>query len=383
LIGFARSTSEQPFSGVLLLRDDLYSYIAKMRVGASGEWLYQNPYAVESHSRAPIYLFYLLLGKMAALGAGSRVPVEQLVVAYHVARAMLGYLLLVVLYPVIGLLIAERRQRWLAWALAVFGGGLGWLMLLITQEPLPFDSAPIDLYVGEAVMYVPLLILPHVLMARAALLAGLLCFVRAVEQNNWRWAAGAGGCWLVATVGVPFDILVAGSIIAGWLTARWTLTGRIPLPSAGLGLLAGAPGILFALITLWSIAGDPVYAAWNAQNRLPLPHPLHLLSAYGVQTILAVIGGTASLRSGSTRADLFVGWLIMSPLLWLIPVPFRLRLIEGFTVPLSTWLCWAAVPGPLGDSWGRRLLVILLVRHPGCSAARQHCGTIWWNDREP
>lgn len=397
LIGLVKSSPDHPFSGVILLRDDLYSYFAKMRVGAEGEWLYQNRYAVEPHRAAPLYLYYILLGKVAAFDAGKRIPIGQLIATYHISRALLGFALVILIYPVVGLLLTEPRQRRLAWVLIVLGGGLGWLMVLILREPLPFGSAPIDLYVGEAVTYVPLLILPHLLMARAALLAGVLCFVRAVATIDWRWALAAGMCWLVATIGVPFDILVAGSIVGGWIVARWAISRQFPSHMVWLALLGGLPGVLFDIVTLLVIQGDPVYAAWNAQNQLGLPHVLHLISAYGMQFTLVLAGARAVIKRRDPYADLFVGWLIASPLLWLVPVPFRLRLIEGFMIPLgvlsiaglfyvirawSDWLRRAAIAGLLLLLLPSGLFIILgSIAQPLYGAAydtRDHVAAMEW-----
>ncbi len=351
LIGWAASEPERPFSGVLMLPGDMYSYFAKMRLGAGGAWLYHNVYAVEPHPATPLYLFYLLLGHAAALGSeGARVPLARLVMIYHAARAVFGAVLLVMLYPAISLLLNDPRQRRLAWALIALGGGLGWVMLIVFREPLPLGNLPLDLYLGEAVTAISLLIQPHALMARSALLGGLLCLTRADESGSERWALAAGGCWLLATMGVPFDILIAGGIVGGWLAARWALTRRFPGRLALLGLLAGAPGMVFDLITLAVISGNPVYAAWNAQNSLPLPHPLHLISLYGLQLALSVAGVTAVIRARLRRADLFTGWWAAGLLLPLIPLPFQLRLVESYSVPLIT----LAVAGlsHLTRNWG-------------------------------
>ncbi len=336
LIGLAVSTPSRPFTGVVIAADDVYSYLAKMRLGASGAWLFSNVYAVEPHPTTLIYQPYLLLGRLAGVGIGARVSLMRLLVVYHAARVLFGAALLVVLYPVASLLLVEPKQRRLAWILTVLGGGLGWLMVILSDESLPFGTAPLDFYVNEAVTYVPLIATPHVLMARTALLGGVLAFVRAVEHRSWLWALAAGGCWLLATTGVPFDILVAGGIVGGWLTVRWMRTRRLPLRMVLMGVITGLPGVAFVCVALIFMGDDPVYASWMAQNSLPLPHPFHLLSAYGVLALLSVLGGVAALRVCLPRADLFVGWAILSPLLMLVPLSFQLRLVEGFTIPLAT-----------------------------------------------
>jgi hypothetical protein len=334
LIGLALSRPEHPFTGVLLGVEDLYSYYAKMRVGAGGALLFQNAYAVEPHSGALGYSFYLLLGRLAAGGMGSRVPIGRLIAVYHTARALLGIPLLALLYRVAALFVEDVRQRRLAWLLAVWGGGLGWLALLISGDVLAFGGL-LDLYVGEVSTYLPLLALPHLLLARAALLGGLLCLVRAVESGAWRWALGAGLCWLLMAAVIPFYIGAAGGIVGGWLIARAALARRMDWRIVTRGLAAGLPGAALVLASYALIAGDPVYASWLAQNRLPLPSLPAFASTFGVAIALAAFGARAALRARLPRTDLLVGWALASPLLMLAPVPFRLRLIEGFFIPLS------------------------------------------------
>jgi hypothetical protein len=159
--------------------------------------------------------------------------------------------------------------------------------------------------------------------------------VCADERNDLRWVLASGGCWLIATIVIPFEIAVAAAILGGWVAARWIFSRHFPAQLAAYGLLAGLPAALFDLMILAMIGSDPVYAAWSAQNYLPLPHLLHLLSAYGLQLSLAVVGTIAAIRARLPHADLFVGWLVATPLLTLIPIAFQLRLIEGFAVPLT------------------------------------------------
>ena len=65
LLGWTLSTPEARFGGAAYNVEDVNSYIAKMRQGARGEWLFHIPYTSEEHTGTIIYIFYLLLGKLA------------------------------------------------------------------------------------------------------------------------------------------------------------------------------------------------------------------------------------------------------------------------------------------------------------------------------
>lgn len=333
LLGALRP-GDAPFSGVVMATADMYSYFAKMRVGAGGSLLYHNAYAVEPHRATALFQPYLLLGRLAAGRAGARVPIGRLALAFHLARVALSVPYLLLLYHTVALFLAGPRRRRIAWLLAVYGSGLAWVAVLVSGNPMVFGG-PLELYVGEVTGFLALMTLPHILLARAAMLGGLLLLVRAVESGR-AWRAGlAGACWLLMADAVPFYLIGAAGLVGAWMLFRWQQRRAFPLRLMLYGMLAGLPGGAFAVLNLILMAGDPVYAAWSAQNSLPLPPVLSLLSSFGLQAAIAAPAAVAVLRRRMPRADLLVGWALAALLLMATPVPYRLRLVEGLFVPLS------------------------------------------------
>src|SRR5882762_2231216 len=72
------------FAGFFFIADDATTYLAKMREGADGAWLWTDPYTSEAHRGVFLFAFYLLLGHLAAL---LHLP---LIAAYHLARVTGG-----------------------------------------------------------------------------------------------------------------------------------------------------------------------------------------------------------------------------------------------------------------------------------------------------
>src|SRR5260370_26629828 len=68
------------FAGFFFIADDATTYLAKMRQGANGSWLWNDPYTSEPHGGVFLFSFYLLFGHLAAL---LHLP---LIAAYHLAR---------------------------------------------------------------------------------------------------------------------------------------------------------------------------------------------------------------------------------------------------------------------------------------------------------
>jgi hypothetical protein len=323
VVAAGRSSPAWGFGGFLLAVDDGNAYIAKMAEGAHGAWLFTLPYTSEPQRGVFLYIFYLLLGRLAG-------PQHTaLVIAFHTARVACGFALLLCSYYFLAEFLPAVRQRRLGLLLVALGGGLGWLVTLVFRNQI-FNSLPVDFISPEAFSFLVLFGFPHLAAARSLMLLGLVAFLR-----------GHGGRAGLALLGVgllqPLALVVAWAVVAaflvlnGWrqrLGPEW----RRDLRSAMLLGLLSAP-ILFYAVTIFSV--DPVLAQWNRQNQLPSPHPVHYLLAYGVWLALAA-AGWAVLRRTAPRLALFAGgWILLAPLLLYLPIATQRRLAEGLQLPLA------------------------------------------------
>ena len=57
----------QVFLGFFYLGDDANTYLAKMRQGLEGSWSWQNRYTTESSPAAYLFMFWIVLGHLAAV----------------------------------------------------------------------------------------------------------------------------------------------------------------------------------------------------------------------------------------------------------------------------------------------------------------------------
>lgn len=346
VIGWASASPDRLFGGATFAVEDINSYFAKMREGASGEWLFRIVYTSEPHDGALFFLFHLLLGKFAALAG---LPLEAV---YHLARLLFGALLMLVLYRFIAALTGSTAVRRIAFWLTVFGGGLGWLLMLAGQ-PNWLGSPPLDLILPEGFTFLVLYAMPHIALARTLLLLGLLQLwsppqnlarasalvadrqVQTSQGFQFDWAAGlrAGCLWTTMALIVPFYAVVACAIAIGAFVAEsirsinWQHARRL--------IVACAVTAIFPVYTVVVFTTNPVFAAWSRQNQIASPHPLHYVVAYGVVTGLAL----ASLRRTWRRRDrtwrYVVGWLVAIPPLLYLPFGLQRRLIESWQIPVS------------------------------------------------
>lgn len=114
LVAIISQTQAWQFGGALLAAEDLNAYFAKMNQGAHGAWLFTSPYTSEPQRGTPLYLFYLLLGKLAGADFARRVLV------YHLARVAFDCV------PVRGLPLSGRVPAHRRRATAGAGAGHLW-----------------------------------------------------------------------------------------------------------------------------------------------------------------------------------------------------------------------------------------------------------------
>jgi len=327
------------FGGFLIGVEDGYSYLAKMRLGANGDWLFHMVYTSEPHDPIFAFLPYLLLGKVTALytpaASDSFATVAMLV--YHAARFVCGVLCILATHRFIAVFIRRGAARWLALVLATLGGGLGWLLILIGQSNL-FGSLPVDFYLPEGYSFLLLFTLPHLALARAALLTGLVLLLRSGRVAGWLLA---GACFLVMGVCVPFYIAVLYALFGVWGLLAWVRRRTFPSDLFKKTVIAALVPLPLLIYSTVAFTANPVMAAWQVQNKLPSPNPLHYVFGFGVLYAFALPALRWAWRRSGSRAGLLLAWVLAAPLLAYLPVTVQRRLLEGLYVPL----CILAVLG--------------------------------------
>jgi len=342
VVGWLAQGDDWRFTGALFGVEDANSYLAKMRIGASGGWLFVNRYTSEPHRGALFFLPYILLGHLARLLVGGKpVAVGTLIAVYHGARVVVGFALILVIYRFVAAFVRAPAVRWLALILATLGGGLGWLLSL-TGRGAVFGSLPLDLYVPEGYSFLILFGLPHLALARAALLAGFLALLDATALDgaarSWLGRSLlAGAAWVVTGLCVPFYIAVVYVLLGVWGLAVWVQRRHFPWDLFWRAATAALVPLPVLLYSTWVFAANDVLAQWAAQNRLPSPHPLHYALGYAGLAIPAAAAIPWAWRRGAQHAGhlLLVSWVVAAPVLVYMPVNVQRRLAEGIIVPLG------------------------------------------------
>jgi hypothetical protein len=289
---------------------------------------------------------------------------------YHLARLACAAVLLAVAYRFVAEFLPELALRRLAWLMISAGGGLGWLLLGLGLGDLQGGGPPLDFILPEGFSFLTIFTLPHIALARALLVAGILVWWKAVRETRrpleWRGGLLAGLLWLGMGLIVPFYPLVAGAIVGATLLGRWLLAGRFPGREFLLSVLAGSVAAPVVLYSAWVFMTDPVMKGWAAQNLILSPPPLHYLAAYLVPGLFAAVGAASIWRPALRRHLPLVAWALVVPPLLYAPFNLQRRLIEGYQFPLYTLAAIGAgrlflarvrsEPGKSPHLWRARLL---------------------------
>jgi len=328
LYAWSLADAEHVFTGFVYNTEDGNSYIAKMRLGARGEWLFSLPYTPEEHEGALVYTFYLLLGKVAS-GIGL-----SLVLIYHLARTLLGLGLLLTVYAFVARFTPDVAMRRVAWALVAVGSGLGWLLTPLGASCL-FGDLPLDFWVPEAFVFLVLYSLPHLALAEALLLWALLWTLRAFGGGGTRWCILAGLAAFVMTWIVPFYAGILAAALGAYLLALLIQRRRIPCQEIGRAALTGIFGLPPLVYNAWLFTTNPAFRTWAAQNRILSPHPLHYLLGYSLLLLPAVWGSIQAISSRDERWLLPLAWVLVVPFLLYVPFNLQRRMIAAVQVPLA------------------------------------------------
>jgi hypothetical protein len=319
------------FAGFFFIADDATTYLAKMRQGADGSWLWRDPYTSEPHGGVFLFAFYLLFGHLAGL---LHLP---LIAAYHLARIS-GAVALVFAVDRLSRRLLPPGLRGLGLVLVVFGSGLGFLAQA-AQNPAVFGTRleALDLHLPELSGWYSILAIPHFAWATALIIAALLGLLNLAETPRWRtigWTALA----LTGVAAIHPQMVPVIAII--WLAYRLVLLawGRRPSWPALLAevgaFLVTAPLLAY---NAWVLFADPTIAEWARQWRHQAPAPLSLAISLALPLGAAVAGMIQVWRRRDQGLALMMVWPPLVIALLYLPnlANIQRRLLDALYVPIG------------------------------------------------
>lgn len=347
LMGYGVQDETWRFTGFVFGVEDGNSYIAKMLRGAAGDWLFHTPYTASEQNGAFIFIHYLLLGKLTSFPGQH----EQLVGLYHLFRITGGMLSILASYDFLALFLRNETSRKWGTVLITFGGGLGWLLVLVGKK-IWLGNLPIDFYSPETFGFLGLFGIAHLPWARAFFLWGIRAYLLRAENIQPTPPATVplanlhpGILWLLTGIAQPITGMVVGVIAAyhliGLVGLQFVRRLRGTRPNwpevyhaTRVAITSGLIALPLVIYNFWAFTQDPFLTVWVEQSYIPAPHILHYLVAYGLIIPFAIIGAVVILRERMNRGIILVVWAAFTPLLLAIPFSLQRRLVEGLWIVL-------------------------------------------------
>ncbi len=330
VMGFALTRNSMvQFSGFLFGVEDGNSYLAKMLSGSIGDWLFRTPYSAYPQNGFLAFLPYLLLGKLA-----SQPDIHvQLIAIFQIFR-WLGILFLIYeTYNFAKIFLYSGRQVKIAVIISSVGGGLGWLVIILSGK------LPLEFYSPEAFGFLSFFGLPHLLFARGLMLRAMRMLLEpGLDFLRINRKITSGFYLFLSGLFQPLNIPLAWLVVAVWKAVEFILTRRVSLRKwIGEFFYFYVIPLPFFLYNAYMFLFDPYLSVWEGQNIIKSPPPLDFLWAYGFG--FGCIALVMWKMKTSIREKVFLlSWCFLLPILVYLPINLQRRLSDGYWVILSIFI---------------------------------------------
>jgi predicted transcriptional regulator len=362
------------FTGGLVNHADVSVYLAALRQGAAGEWLYNIQFAPEPWQPVLMYPLYMALGKLLPAVDGSYRLVYDLLRVVGVLFA--GTAIWVWVREVFP---GRKRLQLTGWLLIVFSSGFGWLVWTLAGAAIDnlFFRLP-DVGRSELSFITMTLAAPHFMLGLGLEVFLFICIIRLARpaaerlRVGLKWAIIALVLALALVFTYVYHLATIGLIIGLYLLQQAGQRRKIPWRLWLYGAIVLLPLLPFLYYYGFQVNQDPVWAAYLISPEFAIPAPAlwALAIGLGLPGLLAVFGTPRWLRD---RAEPFVLiWLVGNLLVLYLPtIAYAGRFLLGLIVPVGTLAAygletvllpwWKANAGPRVSSASARRIVVWLV----------------------
>lgn len=317
LIGYLGNSATSQFSGILQNPGDAYSYLAKMRQGSEGEWLFKLPFTPTPGEGRALFLYYYLLGHISALFH------TPLIIIYHLARIFNS----IFLVGSIALILKKISAKWqisqnLGLFFTLFGSGLGWIYLRAGQTPT-------DLWVAEGYPFLSAYTNSHFPLALAIMVISIYLWIldRSVYKYFGLFVTG-----LMLSIILPFGSVIL-LILFGLDTALgWFLERQFNINAF---LVFGISSLPYLIYSLGAIQSQPLLKIWNSQNVTPSAPAWDILLAFSPALIIAIYGGFHKAMAKDRIGILLLLWIGIGFGLCFLPISLQRRFLIGLYIPCA------------------------------------------------
>jgi hypothetical protein len=324
-IGYSLQNDRYSYAGTIFDADDQAVHVAMIHSGMQGNWAYSLRFTSEPHRSTYIRSFYIVLGQ------ANRILGFDPELLFQLARWVWGYAALAAFFMLCNRLIISPRIQWLAFFLALFGSGAGYLQIMTGWNPAQYT--PVDLWLIDAYMFFSLALFPHFAFTLALSCAALLAFFDYLETARSRnLLIVIVSSILVQLVNpiafVLVDIVISAAVLLSWEKAKKINQGQF----LALGIIALAQIPLFAY-NLLILTQDPIWRQFTTQNETLSPPPIYYILGFALFWPLVLVGSIRAFRAREPRLLTMLTWIEAAFLLAYAPFAIQRRFLLIITIP--------------------------------------------------
>lgn len=266
--------------GQVAVADDVNSYFSFLRQAALGHTVFRNTMTYIGHKPVFVNIEFLAFGKL--MGWFHLAPPA----VYDIWR-MVGILTLISGFAVLAhVLLKSEFQRKVALLMCAFGGGFGWLLVILVR--LGFVNVHTEFEILNPLLdltagihpFVQMTRNPHFSLPHGTFLLTIACMVIAERKRVAEWYGVAAILVVLHGLMRPYDLISLFAILPAFIALECMVNRRIDW---GWSIVRGAPLLLAIPLLAYNVylfSFHPVFKFWASQGGHPAPIPIrwHLLS---------------------------------------------------------------------------------------------------------
>ncbi len=319
------------FMGITFNIPDHFQYFSWLRESRD-QFLVPNMLTPEPSAALLFNFLWWTLGRIQVL---TGIPYDGL---FQITRLLAGAFVMASIYFFCGVIFSNRAKRMTAFLVAVFGAGLGWLLVIEKAlRHLQDVNSPFAVYTAEPNTFFTVLAFPHF-----AIAAGLIVLIFSVVllgqmRKSMRLAGLAAALSLLLGVQHSYDMFIIYPVIGLYALFVWLRDRKFPLYLFKLGVVVVLVSMWPALQAFYITQADAVWKGVlsqfdNAGAWTPAPWLLPILM--GLSWLLAI--WALDIRTPFKNRDdkhLFImAWFLSHFILVYIPLNFQIHLLSGWQI---------------------------------------------------
>lgn len=316
---------------------DKMVYLSQIEEVKQGHWLIHNLHTSEPQ----IGIFsplWLVLGEIAGLFKAAPLLI------FHVARFVLGFVFICLLYLFTSQIFLQLVWRKVAFLTLMFGSGLG--VFTVNRPWTPENMTQyfgVDIWFSEGNTFLTLYHSPLFILSQICLLLIFWWVIARLDAAKYGEVIIIGLLGLFLGIIHPYDMAIVLAVTGIWFLAsawqekHWCWPRLLKL--AIIWSIALLSLLYFYLLAYYS----PGFDGWLKQNITLSPRLLNYIIGYGFIFIFFIFGALASFRSKNKYRLFLAVWALTSWCLLYAPVPSQRRLGNGLHMPMVILAVWGLI----------------------------------------